>query len=225
MCQPKYDEPCLLSSPLLPPARGMLPPPSHPPPPARLQRKEGAPWKFLGSKQLRNGCQKQSRLYFPSQVRYLCGIYIFDGATPENALTIPMLCSYTPPSHNTQQPRPGARSPPGSHAPSPGTARRELLPRHQLGNPDRHSRTGIFSPERQNLVTYLLLAGIWNKSPAHQEERRSRSADALHQISTSPFPKAQLRLKRINCGFAPNRGVSSAALGSSTPRDALLLWD
>ena len=149
----------------------------------------------------------QSWLYFPSQVRYVCGFYIFDGPMPDNTLmmlgepsTLHLHLSF----HNTQEPQ----------------TQRPLLPRPTRLSPvlqDGNCFPGIiwetlsavhrwgFSASKAKILSFI----SWLPVPgtkAHRprgtkQPQRPCSAADKRLFSTSPFPNAQFRLKRINCGF------------------------
>lgn len=104
-------------------------------------------------------------------------------------------------------------APPGTHTSFSHPARQELLPRHHLRKPKCHSQMGIFSPKRR-FIFWLSVPEMKACTPRGTEwpQQRCFAAD-MWLFSTSLFPKAQFRLKRINCGF-PQTLASSLQLGS-----------
>lgn len=148
---------------------------------------------------------------------HLCGIWISDGTDARvlmvrgqpGALHLPL--SF----HNTQEPQ-------TRHMLLPGLTHLPLIlqdgscfSRYHLGNPESYSQTGIFQPQKTkfcSFISWLSVPGSKAHSPrgTEQPQQQCSAADKSWLFSTSPFLKAQFRLKST-LRLSPNRGISSTA--------------
>lgn len=154
-------------------------------------------------------------LYFPSQVRYLCGIYISDGANDAGRAQCSALALLIP--QHTGPPNP-VPAPPGSPHTFPQPCR---FPGTGSETLSAIPRRGFSAPKGKILPLILPVPGT-----KARHAKRNRAAGALQQIRVPSAllhsQKAQLRLKRINGSF-PQTVFFPLQLGSGTPRVSLLL--